>query len=246
MLPFDPIQLVADVVHAIGRNPIEAAVMNSLHPEFGGVADLISGRCPFRVPPLLGSALSVIASSRTTGRRIVIIDSTGSGALDVSWQVAAFITTAANRFTDRVEAHSWKDAADALLRMNVEHGDAPIDEVQFFGHGSPGAALIGADRLTADSLAEPHWQAVRHIFGTPGIFWFRTCESLNGDAGRALANAVADHFGEERMRVAGHTQFIHAVHPGLVVKVPGQRASWADGSGSFLLCTDLGHPNIGN
>ena len=46
------------------------------------------------------------------------------------------------------------------------------------------------------------------------------------------------HFGDT-IHVAGHTQFIHAIHGGLVVKHPGHDADWEDGDGVSVLCIQI-------
>jgi len=173
------------------------------------------------------------------GQRVLIYDAGGGGPVEFTWQYGAHMF--ASRFDHVIGAHSWDDVPAQLLRIAPD-GLPRVVELQFWGHGSDGAAYIGHQPFTAAQLATPAWQQIKHIFvSNPqrSLWWFRTCCTLNGDAGRAFASAVSAHFGG--IKVAGHTVVIGLTHGGLVVKRPGQAAAWADNSGGSCLCTDMGH-----
>ena len=102
-----------------------------------------------------------------------------------------------------------------------------IGEVQCWMHGNEGGAVIGKDWLTISTLKTQSWQSIHDIMIPNGLWWFRTCYTMNGDAGRQFATTFAHHFGDN-IRVAGHTKFIHAIHAGLVVKHPGHDVDWGE------------------
>lgn len=204
--------------------------------------DIAKGR---NVLEAAGAAVTdtLLGGPRLPGQRILIHDaSDGRGFLGVTWDVAGVLTEVSDRFDCVIRATSWADVAERLWAIAQSGG--PIGEVQYWGHGCPGAAFIGEDALRIGNLSEERWTRLGGCFcGPDAVFWLRTCSSLNRDAGRAFAEALGNCL---RCRIAGHTQDIAAKHGGLVIRRLGERASWGDGDGAWCLASDLGHHDIGN
>ena len=105
-----------------------------------------------------------------------------------------------------------------------------LSEVQMWGHGSAGRALIGADVFDAEYVRSSslfkRWAALRPFQQHPSpLIWFRTCYTMKGEVGRTFATLLAHELG---CRVAGYTQYIHVVQRGLVVAWPDRPPRWSD------------------
>lgn len=118
-------------------------------------------------------------------------------------------------------ATTWDEALDWLAGL-----PDPIDELQFWGHGKWGCALVNHTVLDVSSLRARRSQleAVRERLTDDPLIWFRTCETFGAHAGHDFAERYADFFGA---RVAGHTHIIGAQQSGLQGLRPGERAHWS-------------------
>lgn len=180
--------------------------------------------------------VSVVASQSRVC--VLVYDATYTGmGYESSWDFASMFEANRGRFQYVVRARSWQHVAEELHQIAIAVGS--IDEMQFWGHGTPGVLWIGHDQFTVDSLQHPEWQLLRHLFRRDGSIWLRTCSTLRGAVGRRFADTLACHFGDQ-VTVAGHTVPIHVVHNGLVLRLPGHASAWGDGDeGRYCLCTDM-------
>lgn len=148
------------------------------------------------------------------------------GLLDRALQFADVVSGAAN----------WKEALDAVEQAVAAHtqktGHATtIASLQFWGHGSPGAAYMGSNstpftRVTLSPGGEFHAQAQRIaalMHPTQGHVWFRCCMPFQGEPGHALAQAACAAFG---CIAVGHTFTIHALQSGTRILRPGHKPDW--------------------
>ena len=230
-----PVNLVKDVVE--GRNVGEALVDSLTKP---ALAPLTSGAQIIQG----GNVLDAVAKPATSlfkgqRQRIIVYDATSAnGLLGLTWNAAALLAMAKHSCII-IPATSWDDCVEKLL----QHRD--VDEVQFWGHGWNGQALIGDDRLTVDRLRSDKWQRLGNagVIRTSGLIWFRTCNTFNTDIGRTFAETLANTF---HCKAAGHTVIIHVTQEGLNWVEPGQRADWHDGTGKGCFATDLGSHWLGN
>ena len=87
------------------------------------------------------------------------------------------------------------------------------------------------------------WADICNVFEPNALWWWRTCSTCNGELGRKFAEAFVNTF---NIRMAGHTVVIHAIHGGLVMLKPGEKANWENNSGDTCLATDMGHHLMGN
>jgi hypothetical protein len=113
---------------------------------------------------------------------------------------------------------------------------APIREIQFWGYGKWGRALIDRESLDRSSLGgshalRPRLEAVRESLTPDALIWFRTCETLGARPGQDFARALADFMGA---RVAGHTFVIGYWQSGLHRLAPGELPSWDPQEGLAL------------
>eukprot|EP01122_Echinamoeba_exundans_P012574 TRINITY_DN528_c0_g2_i1.p1 TRINITY_DN528_c0_g2~~TRINITY_DN528_c0_g2_i1.p1 ORF type:complete len:240 (-),score=48.89 TRINITY_DN528_c0_g2_i1:38-757(-) len=213
-----PAQTALDIVR--GRNVVDSVVSNL---------------------PVVQTVKNVAAV--LSGARVVVIDDTGtSGALGASWWAGSLLMSLLGRFDYQIKAHSWHQVAKELLEISSKCGG--LKEVQFWGHGSPGEALIGSDAINADVLEREEWKALVGCFRSDALWWFRSCSTFNEAAGKSFAEKFSRRY---NVRVGGYTQIIGAIQDGLQVLRPGDAAQWADGSSAGTnLATDMGHHLLGN
>jgi hypothetical protein len=158
--------------------------------------------------------------------RAVVYDRTcvvrGNG-LTTPWAAGAWLYRAAGRCDAVRGVASWDEALDWLAAL-----PSPIDELQYWGHGHWGRALVADDTLDASSITSGRLAGLRANLAPDALVWFRTCETLGATAGIDFAERLADHLGA---RVAGHTFVIGFHQSGLHGLRPGMRAQWSPTEG---------------
>lgn len=129
--------------------------------------------------------------------------------------------------------HAWRGASswsEALGWLAAVQRDRPIAEVQYWGHGKWGRAVIDRESLDASALAPGHalhrdLTAVRErLVGPEALWWFRTCETFGAAPGHDWARRLTDFLG---CRAAGHTYIIAGWQSGLHSLAPGAAPTWA-------------------
>lgn len=167
------------------------------------------------------------------GLRLLVYDRTCTPGLSNAWAAGQWLYRRRGWLDAGQGVSSWSEALDWLA--SVRPAD-PIDEVQFWGHGKWGYALVGDERLSRRSLEagsphEPKLAAVRERLHPGSLWWFRTCETYGARTGHEFAQRFTQYLG---CRTAGHTFIIHALQSGLHSLVPGQRPSWDANEGLRL------------
>lgn len=168
--------------------------------------------------------------------RLAIYDRTCRGrgplpGLSHAWQTGSALYRASGCIDASRGVTSWREALDWVAR--VEPHD-PIAEVQFWGHGKWGRALIGNEALDRDALGARHplarsLAAVRERLSPAGaLVWFRTCETLGASAGQDFARAFSEALD---CTVAGHTYVIGFWQSGLHALAPGATPAWSPAEG---------------
>jgi hypothetical protein len=163
--------------------------------------------------------------------RLIVFDRTclrGRGSLSPAWWLGSKLYRGLGRTDATFGAESWSEALRWLGRRREA-----IAEVQFWGHGNWGRALISDDVLEASSLRDGHTQrkgldALRERLAPRALFWFRTCETFGASRGIDFAERLSDFLGA---RVAGHTFVIGVHQSGLHGLSPGVRADWSGEEG---------------
>lgn len=127
---------------------------------------------------------------------------------------------------------NWPDA----LRWVADYRPSePIDELQYWGHGSPGYVWMRTDALTAHSPDRQLWSAnygvqidvmrlTRRRLHKDSLIWFRTCSTFAGESGHQFAKSWANTMG---CRIAGYTHIIGPWQSGLHSIRPGEEPSWS-------------------
>lgn len=147
--------------------------------------------------------------------------------LSHAWGAGQHLYRGLGRLDAGFGAASW----DQALGWLASHGgDAPIAEIQFWGHGRWGDARIAGQVLDRTALQPGHplhaalvRVRARMLPGEAGLWWFRTCETFGTAAGHAFATAWTRFFG---CRAAGHTYVIGFWQSGLHALMPGAPPHW--------------------
>ncbi len=142
------------------------------------------------------------------------------------WQIGAGFYRTLRRQDASFGATNWEGA---LRWLAMQARDAPIAEIQFWGHGKWGAAKIRDEVLCVESLGRGHrhrplLDAVKERMGPESLWWFRTCETFGAQAGNRFAQTWANHFA---CWAAGHTYIVAYWQSGLHMLAPGQSPSWS-------------------
>lgn len=160
--------------------------------------------------------------------RVVVYDRTcvrTRGRLSPIWAAGTWMYRGLGRIDAARGVASWDEALAWLAAQ-----PAPIHEIQYWGHGKWGGALVDTDMLdaTAFRMRRARLEAVRERLAPDALIWFRTCETFGAKPGIAFAEQLADFFGA---RVAGHTYIIGFHQSGLHGLAPGARADWSPDEG---------------
>lgn len=143
-----------------------------------------------------------------------------------SWQIGGNLYAGLGRLDRFAGAATW---AEALEWLGTVGGDAPVLEVQFWGHGNRGLAKIGAEPLDARALAPGHrlrpaLERVRDRMLPDGRWWFRTCDTFGARRGVDFAQRFTEFMG---CSAAGHTHVIGPWQSGLHQLAPGAEPHWS-------------------
>lgn len=152
--------------------------------------------------------------------RVAIFDSTEKRfILANSWRRGSSLFHRAGRFDHLIAATSWHQVVLQLLRLEGE-----ITEIQFWGHGSPGAAYVGGKSLRFGYDPSPFNKDFTELRDRiNGTLWFRTCATFTGTMGRRFMSELAGYLD---ITVAAHTFNIGPFHSGLHSFSVGDSMDW--------------------
>jgi hypothetical protein len=169
----------------------------------------------------------------TRGARLLVFDRTcvgRVGGLSTAWRLGSRLYRSLDRIDASFGAASWSEALDFLAERAAEQA---IAEIQYWGHGKWGRALVDGDVLDARAL-EPssalhdRMRAVAEAMTEDALWWFRTCETFGAEPGREFAQRFSDFLGR---RTAGHTYVIGIWQSGLHGLAPGRTPAWSSREG---------------
>ncbi|MGC4089892.1 MAG: hypothetical protein QM756_18795 [Polyangiaceae bacterium] len=150
--------------------------------------------------------------------------------LGFSWRVGSTLYRGFAGVDASFGARSWDEALGWLGRVQPERR---IAELQYWGHGNWGRALIARRSFDRSVLAPGHAlypgiEALRARLAPGARIRFRTCETLGAQTGHDFAAALSDFTGAT---VAGHTFEIAFFQSGLRALAPGARPNWSPTEG---------------
>ncbi len=134
----------------------------------------------------------------------------------------------------------------------AKEGTGKVKEIQFWGHGHPGAMSVGSGacacgqakpgtELTIDSFTNPNdptykeMEKLRALLTDDAVIFFAGCSTFAEGQGRAFAEAAAKFFSENGKKpgrtVKGYNAMIgyNLLYPGeQSLKTNGEKATWPD------------------
>ena len=162
--------------------------------------------------------------------RLMLYDRTCRGerwflpGLSHAWAAGGALYRGLGRIDAWHGVRTWREALDWLLVQR-----APIDEIQFWGHGEWGGLWIEDELLTITALEPGHALYSRLVqiksrLAPNALWWFRSCDVFGTQAGHDFARAWTRFFG---CRAAGHTYTIMFFQSGLHLLEPGAEPTWS-------------------
>jgi len=148
------------------------------------------------------------------------------GLLFITWRLGVLFYRLLGRFDACHGAVDWEDGLSWLGNIQP---DRPIAEIQYWGHGFPGAARLNNQFLDVSAVSSSHplnpslCKIAQRLEGPDALWWFRTCSIFQGEEGQKFAQAWTTFFG---CRVAGFTRTIGPLQGGLHSLRPGQQPGW--------------------
>ena len=150
--------------------------------------------------------------------------------LSDAWFAGAKLYRALRRFEHSFGARTWTEALQWLATIDPAQR---LTEIQFWGHGKWGKALIASESLSLASLDQGHrhrkWlDQIKQRTRPTSLWWFRTCETFGADDGHAFATAWTRFF---QCRAASHTYVIGVWQSGLHSLSPNESPTWPSDEG---------------
>lgn len=142
-----------------------------------------------------------------------------------SWLAGGWLYRILGRISDLKGVRTW---TDALLWLSSVHSGRKIQEIQFWGHGTPGRSWMLEDGcIDADSpTSEKYGELMEKVKGrlTPDArIWFRNCSVFAGVRGYEFATKWTNFFD---CKVTAHTHIINFWHAGLHTAHPNKEPHW--------------------
>lgn len=151
------------------------------------------------------------------------IDYTMPVGLTHQWIVGGKLYRAL-RWVDKCKgASNW---ADALKWLTTVDPGEKIEQIQIWGHGSPGKSWMNNEPLSWKSFEGQHKEMLQQIadrLTDDAVIWFRNCSVFAGENGHKFAKAWSNNM---NCKIAAHTYIISAWQSGLNTCCPGEEPSW--------------------
>lgn len=169
--------------------------------------------------------------------RLVVFDATqlrrAPRALGLSWRAGAELYLRLGWIDGFYGTRSFAEGLDWAANFQA---DRPLGELQYWGHGKWGRALVDRESLDRSALSAHHplnakLRALRERLAPDSLIWFRTCETLGARDGQDFAAALSEFTGAD---VAGHTFVIGFFQSGLHRLRAGDRPHWPAEEGLAL------------
>jgi len=141
-----------------------------------------------------------------------------------SWMAGGWLYRQFGRFDHVAGFSSWADALQWLCEIEPEK---QIDEIQYWGHGSPGKVWMNGQVLTKHAFDTTVYGELLMRLKTrltdESLVWLRCCSVFHGAKGHEFAKVWTEKLG---CNVAAHTFIIHLFQSGLYALRPGEEPYW--------------------
>lgn len=153
--------------------------------------------------------------------KLTIYDAAENSPVGWSWAAGARLYKTSGYVQHVVPAKNW---ADGLRRVNDLTARYKINEIQFWGHGSPGKVYVAGKPLDVNGEHKILLSLLGRSLEPNSFVWLRTCASFAGASGHSLATVLMNTL---NCRVAGSTFNIgFPWHSGQHSLRPGATPAW--------------------
>lgn len=150
--------------------------------------------------------------------RLVIWNNNDGVRLHSAWEFGARNLFRC-KFDYVLDGYTWDEVCEFLGKFDVGH----FSEIQYWGHGSMGRAVLGGEALQAK-----HLKMIGVSLKSNGVLWLRCCAVFGGKIGKQFAANAAKVCGRT---VAAYTYNIGYFQSGLHAIRPGEQPWWGDNEG---------------
>ena len=150
--------------------------------------------------------------------RLLIYDVSERGFVGLTWKVGAFLFRW--KFDKIIAAKDFEECIVELKNLQEKY-----DEVQFWGHGSPGFIFINKE----PSLGE-FWLTLAKVLTPNANVWLRVCSFAAGSVGKTMMSRISKTLNAKLM---AYTYVIgtYACQSGLRVVTPKDPPKWSSSEG---------------
>lgn len=148
-------------------------------------------------------------------KKLLIYDSSDKTFVGLTWKIGALL--ARFYFDKIISAESWSD-----FELKIKSLDSKYDEVQFWGHGSPGFIYINNY-----SSKKAGWETLRDILNNHAVVWLRVCSFAAGELGKRYMENTSDLLAAKLISNS-YSIGQWGCQSGLRAISPGETALWPD------------------
>lgn len=151
-------------------------------------------------------------------KKLMIYDASEKSFVGMTWKAGA---TLFSPYFDKILAvHDWTDCERLVKELPEKY-----DEVQFWGHGSPGFIYVNKQPATAS-----FWFALSEKVNPNANVWLRVCYFAATSFGKTMMNQISKNL---NARVIAHTYSIGqwACQSGTRAVTPTALAAWPSTEG---------------
>lgn len=181
--------------------------------------------------------------------RILIYDANEQDSLlDETWKTGAYLGRIFGRYDEIYGVKTWEQAINSVTNKNRK-----IDELHYWGHGSPGRVVIGKVAITVEDLIEGSifynlFLKLKNNITNTSLIWFRTCSTFAKQEGKIFAEEYSKFFGckiaSQTFKIAFWQSGIHTVSPGVIIKWDCNEGIIKDNSGEEVVAlSSFGKPH---
>lgn len=126
-------------------------------------------------------------------KRLMIYDASEKSFVGFSWKVGAAVFK--SYFDTILAVQDWTDCHKQLAALVDKY-----DEVQFWGHGSPGFIYVNSQPAPAE-----FWFALAKKISKNATVWLRVCSFAASSIGKTMMNQISKNLGA---KIIAHTYSI--------------------------------------
>jgi len=165
--------------------------------------------------------------------RVFIYDK-HQGWLTWMWAIGSWLRALRPGPDKILRVGSWDEMVEKLQALP----DGSVTRVEYWGHGTSGGVKCGKEWAWGPTMKSKDpvryivgpLSQVSHVLAPDAVWWWRTCNSFWGVAGKPFAKACADTLG---CKVAAFTRIIWWWQGDLRIAKPSVEPDWDNTGGGY-------------